>query len=77
MVTVLRLIRGLLRLLRLITSLIQTARHVNDGKSRWVVEQVKARAAVIESDLRRPARIGCFGLAFKPDVDDLRELALR
>ena len=55
------------------TPLIQTARRVNDGKSRWVIEQVQARAAALEEQLGRPARIGCLGLAFKPDVDDLRE----
>jgi UDP-N-acetyl-D-mannosaminuronic acid dehydrogenase len=55
------------------TPLIQAARHVNDGKSRWVIEQVQARAAALEDQLGRPARIGCLGLAFKPDVDDLRE----
>jgi UDP-N-acetyl-D-mannosaminuronic acid dehydrogenase len=55
------------------TPLIQTARRVNDGKSRWVIEQVQARAAALEGHLGRPARIGCLGLAFKPDVDDLRE----
>jgi len=55
------------------TPLVQAARHVNDGKSRWVIEQVQARAAALEDQLGRPARIGCLGLAFKPDVDDLRE----
>ena len=55
------------------TPLIQAARHVNDGKSRWVIEQVQARASALENQLGRPARIGCLGLAFKPDVDDLRE----
>jgi UDP-N-acetyl-D-mannosaminuronic acid dehydrogenase len=55
------------------TPLIQTARRVNDGKSRWVIEQVQIRAAALEDQLGRPARIGCLGLAFKPDVDDLRE----
>ncbi len=55
------------------TPLIQAARRVNDGKSRWVIEQVQARAAALEDQLGRPARIGCLGLAFKPDVDDLRE----
>ena len=55
------------------TPLIQAARCVNDGKSRWVIKQVLARAADLEDQLGRPARIGCFGLAFKPDVDDLRE----
>ena len=46
---------------------------MNDGKSRWVIEQVQARAAALEDQLGRPGRIGCLGLAFKPDVDDLRE----
>ena len=55
------------------TPLIQTARRVNDGKSRWVIEQVQARAASLAYQLGRSARIGCLGLAFKPDVDDLRE----
>jgi UDP-N-acetyl-D-mannosaminuronic acid dehydrogenase len=55
------------------TPLIQAARRVNDGKSRWVIEQVQARAAALADQLGRPARIGCLGLAFKPDVDDLRE----
>ena len=55
------------------TPLIQAARRVNDGKSRWVIDQVQARAAALEDKLGRPARIGCLGLAFKPDVDDLRE----
>ncbi|WP_341880147.1 UDP-N-acetyl-D-mannosamine dehydrogenase [Synechococcus sp. UW140] len=56
-----------------ITPLIQTARRVNDGKSRWVIKQVQERAAALEDQLGRPARIGCLGLAFKPNVDDLRE----
>ena len=55
------------------TPLIQASRRVNDGKSRWVIDQVQARAAALEDQLGRPARIGCLGLAFKPDVDDLRE----
>ena len=55
------------------TPLIQSARRVNDGKSRWVIEQVQKRAVSLEAQLGRSVRIGCLGLAFKPDVDDLRE----
>ena len=55
------------------TPLIQTARRVNDGKSHWVVEQIQTRAYALEQKLGRSARIACLGLAFKPDVDDLRE----
>ncbi len=48
--------------------LIKTARLVNDAKPNWVIEKVKSRA----EKFKRPV-IGCLGLAFKADVDDLRE----
>ena len=51
----------------------QTAHHVNDGR---VIDKVKSRAVALETQLGRPPRIGCLGLAFKPDVDDLRGLPL-
>jgi UDP-N-acetyl-D-mannosaminuronic acid dehydrogenase len=50
------------------TRLIRTAREVNDGKPRHVVEKVRERAARLSSP-----RIACLGLAFKANVDDLRE----
>jgi len=48
--------------------LIRTAREVNDGKPHHVVEQVKNAIHGIASP-----KIACLGLAFKPDIDDLRE----
>ncbi len=48
--------------------LIRTAREVNDAKPKWVVQRVEQCA----SRLRDPV-IACLGLAFKADVDDLRE----
>lgn len=48
--------------------LIRTAREVNDGKADWVIEKI-SRAMDEDATLRA----GCFGLAFKPDIDDLRE----
>jgi UDP-N-acetyl-D-mannosaminuronic acid dehydrogenase len=55
------------------TPLIQAARRVNDAKSDWVIQQVHGRAARLQKRLGHPPRIGCLGLAFKPDVSDLRE----
>ena len=48
--------------------LIRTAREVNDGKPRHVVERVLERAGRFKDPC-----IACFGLAFKADIDDLRE----
>ncbi|WP_058911767.1 UDP-N-acetyl-D-mannosamine dehydrogenase [Entomohabitans teleogrylli] len=56
--------------------LIRTAREVNDSKPHWVLEKVKAAVAdCLMATGRQPEsiRIACFGLAFKPDIDDLRE----
>ena len=48
--------------------LIRTAREVNDAKPEWVIAQVRKQADRFKSPV-----IGCLGLAFKADVDDLRE----
>jgi UDP-N-acetyl-D-mannosaminuronic acid dehydrogenase len=48
--------------------LIKTAREVNDSKPGFVIEKVKTAA-----DRFKEPIIGVFGLAYKPDIDDLRE----
>ena len=57
--------------------LIRTAREVNDYKSEWVMEKVKAAIADVltEQPEKRmtDVTVACLGLAFKPDIDDLRE----
>ncbi|SLE83605.1 nucleotide sugar dehydrogenase [Mycobacteroides abscessus subsp. bolletii] len=50
------------------SQLIRTAREVNDRKPIWVIQQVKDAIA------QQPgANIAALGLAFKPNIDDLRE----
>ncbi|WP_296443250.1 UDP-N-acetyl-D-mannosamine dehydrogenase [Rhodoferax sp. UBA5149] len=57
--------------------LIRTAREVNDSKPEWVIDKVKlAVADYLQANPNKTAKdvtIACFGLAFKPDIDDLRE----
>ena len=53
--------------------LIKTAREVNNYKMQWVVEKIKNAALKFELESGKKPKIACMGLAFKPDIDDLRE----
>ncbi|PWK50874.1 UDP-N-acetyl-D-mannosamine dehydrogenase [Pleionea mediterranea] len=57
--------------------IIHTARQVNDGKPRWVIDKVKiAISDFLQANPKKRVEdvtVACFGLAFKPDIDDLRE----
>jgi len=57
--------------------LIRTAREVNDTKPEWVIDKVKiAVADFLQANPEKTAKdvtIACYGLAFKADIDDLRE----
>ncbi|NQE80442.1 UDP-N-acetyl-D-mannosaminuronic acid dehydrogenase [Pantoea ananatis] len=56
--------------------LIRTAREVNDAKPHWVLDQVKKALTDCLMQTGKRASdltIACFGLAFKPNIDDLRE----
>ena len=52
--------------------IIRTAREVNDFKPKWVVGKVE-EALSARKMTGNDGKIACLGLAFKPDIDDLRE----
>lgn len=57
--------------------IVRMAREVNDHKPEWVLDKVKA--AIADALASKPGstmadiKVACLGLAFKPDIDDLRE----
>jgi len=57
--------------------LIRTAREVNDFKPEWVLNKIKAAVldtmATKQGSTISDIKVACLGLAFKPDIDDLRE----
>lgn len=53
--------------------MIRTAREVNNHKTDWVIDQIKLAVANVNPRADRKPIIACLGLAFKPDIDDLRE----
>lgn len=60
-----------------LTPLMQAARSVNEGKPRWVLEKfdelVKRWLDQHPGDEAKNIKVACFGLAFKANIDDLRE----
>ena len=48
--------------------LIRTAREVNDSKPLWVIDEICRKAKKFQAPV-----IGCLGLTFKANIDDMRE----
>ena len=53
--------------------MIRTAREVNTYKTEWAIEKVKNASLKFENEHQQKAKVACMGLAFKPNIDDLRE----
>lgn len=53
--------------------MIRTAREINNFKTEWVIEKITNHALEFEVKKGRKPVIACYGLAFKPDIDDPEE----
>ena len=53
--------------------LIKTARVVNNKKTTWVINKIIQESKDFFKKNNRKPIIGCFGITFKPNIDDLRE----
>ncbi len=53
--------------------IIRAAREINNYKTEWVIEKIKNAALKFEMKHGKKPNVACMGLAFKPDIDDLRE----
>lgn len=55
------------------SKLIATAREINNYKALWCAEKVKNTILEFELRNQRKPKVAMMGLAFKPNIDDLRE----
>ena len=53
--------------------LIAQARETNNGKAEWCTGQILAQILKFEKENGRKPQVALMGLAFKPNIDDLRE----
>lgn len=55
------------------SKLIAQARETNNGKADWCTGQILAQILKFEKENGRKPQVALMGLAFKPNIDDLRE----
>ena len=53
--------------------IIRAAREINDTKPSWVVDKINAEIDKLKAQGIAKPTVALLGLAFKPDIDDLRE----
>lgn len=53
--------------------IIRAAREINDYKPEWVIEKINAEVSELQAQGISKPTVALLGLAFKPNIDDLRE----
>jgi UDP-N-acetyl-D-mannosaminuronic acid dehydrogenase len=53
--------------------MIKQARKSNNFKAKWVIQKIKKKAYEFEKKFYKKPLIACMGLAYKPNINDLRE----
>lgn len=53
--------------------IIRAAREINDNKPNWVIEKINAEVHKLKEQGVQKPTVALLGLAFKPNIDDLRE----
>ncbi|MGP5660958.1 UDP-N-acetyl-D-mannosamine dehydrogenase [Psychrobacter celer] len=53
--------------------IIRAAREINDNKPKWVIKKINAEVDKLKEQGVEKPTVALLGLAFKPNIDDLRE----
>lgn len=55
------------------SKLIRQARLINEAKPKFVTDKILEKVAAFNAEFGRMPKVGCFGVTYKPDIEDTRE----